>query len=140
MTADNGAYVTRRLVANAALIEVGCSIWSKTVTDANGDPVGGLVCRIDRWTMADDDTGEIVDRITYRCRFPYGDPLQYWALDGADVDPSSSEPLNRNRATKIVRRICHALDRGKGGHTPYLTATELEAIADAYALAAGGTL
>ena len=141
MTADNGAYVkpgaeARRLVADANLIAVGCSIWSLTRVDAFGDPVGGLVCRIDRWTTTtDDDTGEIVDRVSFRCRFPYGDLLQYTTVDGADVDPAAVELVNRNRATKIVRRICKALDRTKrGGITPPLTASELAAIADAYRL------
>jgi hypothetical protein len=131
----------RALIADANLVEVGCSVWSTSIVGPDGDPVGGVVCRIDRWTMTDDDTGEILDRVTYRCRWPYGEALHYWALDGADVDPSAAEPLNRTRATKIVRRIAKALDRTKrGGVTPPLTASELEALADAYHLYAGGAL
>ena len=140
MTADNGAYVkpgveARRLVADANLIAVGCSVWSRSRVDAFGDPVGGLVCRISHWDKADEDTGEIEHRITYITRFPAGDLLAYHLLDAADVDPSAVELVNRNRATKIVRRICKALDRTKkGGITPPLTASELAAIADAYRL------
>ena len=112
MTADNGAYVkpgveARRLVADANLTAVGCSIWSRSRVGPDGDPVGGLVCRISHWDKADEDTGEIEHRITYITRFD-GDLLAAYLLDAADVDPSAVELVNHNRNTKIVRRICRS--------------------------------
>jgi hypothetical protein len=122
------------LIADASLIDIGWSIWSRTIVDHNGEPVGGVVCEYERRHTADPDTGEITDRVVYRVRSPYGGPLAAMhdrIIGGDDIDvPDGIEPINRARCNLLARRICAALAKRSGP----LGGTELSALRDAVAL------
>jgi hypothetical protein len=122
------------LIADASLIGVGWSIWSRSVVDANGEPVGGVVCGYERMIAVDDD-GEITDRTVYRVRTPFGNPgaaLKWRLIDGDDINvPDGIEPVNRRRCNLLARRISKAIGTRAPGP---MDTHELTALRDAIAL------
>jgi hypothetical protein len=122
------------LIADAALIDIGWSVWSASIVDANGEPVGGVVCGHERHPAADPETGEIVDRVYYRVRSPYGGPqaaISDRVIAGDDINvPDGIEPVNRARCNLLGRRICAALAKRSGP----IGGAELTALRDAIAL------
>jgi hypothetical protein len=138
---------SRELIADARLIDVGWSVWSATRTvavtgDRDPEPLGGVVCAMESAEDKDLETGEVVTVTLYRVRDPYraGDRCQW--LRSTEIElPDGIEPPESNRLYRMVRRLCLGIGvtttrDGKRKGSVWLTATEAEALADAYHLLA----
>lgn len=142
---------SRELIADASLIDVGWSVWSATRTvavtgDRDPEPLGGVVCAMETADLpeTDSETGEVVTVTLYRVRDPYraGDRCQW--LRSTEIElPDGIEPPEPNRLYRMVRRLCLGIGVTqsrdpvrKRKASAWLTATEAEALADAYHLLA----
>jgi hypothetical protein len=102
------------LQADAALVDVGVWIRSRTVVNTYGEPVGGIVCRVEHQTAADPETGEMTDLVIYRTRDPNDlDPLNVRTFGGADIDPATACPAHPREVGRLVRRVCFEIGRAK---------------------------
>jgi len=130
------------LPADARLIDVGSWLRSRSIVDLDGEPVGGICCRIDRQTLFESDTGEIRDVTLYRVRHPDDrDPLRMRILDGADIDPATAWPATPKEVGRLVRRVCFEIGRSRNrtGIARELGAHETTAVVDCAAVLAAVT-
>lgn len=115
-----------RTIGDMALIDVGCSIWSKeddldARMDSAGNARGGIVVEVHDVTDFTDD-GEIVKSRAFRT-FDYylsvDDPRAQCVLLEASVDLERCEPVNVGKCRGLMRKMCAHVGRQRGqAHKP----------------------
>jgi hypothetical protein len=135
-------YDTAYTKGDYLLAEPGCEIWARTEgpnarMTHDGEPRGGIILEITSSTEVDAETGELVQRRSFRTFDYYCGAL--WrattVLNEAQVDPESFEAPDWGRIRNTYRRLCHEVGKKHGKRSPADTA-EITMVRDAGRLAA----
>jgi hypothetical protein len=105
-----------RTMGDLALLELGCSVWSRERRHADDVPIGGVIVGVH--DVADRETGE-VSRVfdvldPYRTR-PH---FHFYILTEAEIDRSVLEPPESHRLRTLIRRMGEEVGKGRGLFTP----------------------
>lgn len=114
---------------DAGALEVGQSIYSAERLGPGGDwPLGGVLCRIERYDRAVDDTGELEAVEILWCRHS-SHPLERIRMTPAEINPVATR-VDRRAVQLLVRTIGEQIKRKRPGSSQRLSDREVTAIED----------
>jgi hypothetical protein len=124
---------------DAGAVEVGQSIFSARRLGPGGDwPLGGVLCRIDRYDRANDDTGELETVEVLWCRHS-AHPLERIRLTPDEVNPVATK-FDRRAVQLLIRTLAESLKRKDPGSSQRFSDREVTALEDVCHLLSRGTV
>jgi hypothetical protein len=116
-------------VIDAGAVEVGQSVYSATRLGPGGDwPLGGVVCRIERYDRATDDTGELETVEILWVRHS-SHPLERIRMEPSEINPVATK-LDRRAVQLLVRAMGEAIKRKPPGSSQRFGDWEILALED----------